>query len=57
VIDLYGDGLLSDAQYNPLMKRITMYEKKFSLKNRSEGKIKVVKADKGLTPVQLSEGG
>jgi len=57
VIDLYGDGLLSDAQYNPLMKRITMYEKKFSLKNRSEGKIKVVKADNGLTPVQVSEGG
>ena len=57
VIDLYGDGLLSEAHYNPLMKRIAMYEKKFSQKTRTEGKIKMVNADKGLMPVQVSEGG
>ena len=30
VIDLYGDSLLSETHYNPLMKRIGMYEEKFA---------------------------
>ena len=32
VIDLYGDGLLSEAHYNPLMERIGLYYTKFSIK-------------------------
>ena len=31
VINLYGDSLLSETHYNPLMKRIGMYEQKFAV--------------------------
>ncbi len=48
VINLYGDGLLSEAQYDPLMKRITMYHEKFSVVSLPGGNLKIMNTDKGL---------
>lgn len=41
VVNLYSDGLLSEAQFNPLIKRIEFYCEKFSGKSRSKEKDKV----------------
>jgi hypothetical protein len=56
VIDLYGDGLLPEVHYTPLMKRIELYYKKFTIKSLSPGNGSLVIIDKGnkSLPVQPS---
>ena len=49
VINLYGDGLLSETHYNPLMKRIGLYYEKFSAKTIIKGKEKIVIAGNEIT--------
>jgi len=49
VINLYGDGLLSEAHYNPLMKRIGFYYEKFSAKTQTKGKEKIMIAGNEIT--------
>jgi len=45
VVDLYSDGLLSESQFNPLMKRIDLYCRKFSGKPQPKGKKNVARLD------------
>ena len=56
MIDLYGDGLLCEAHYNPLMKRIGLYCEKFSIKTTPAVKENIVNVGKGIIPIQFLEG-
>lgn len=53
VIDMYGDGLLPEMHYNPLMKRIELYFKKFTTKSMSPENGSLVIIDRGNKPVQV----
>jgi hypothetical protein len=48
VVDLYGDGHLPDVHYNPLIKRIELHLKKFTVKTFS--------SNKGLLVILEKEG-
>lgn len=52
IVDMYSNGLLSEAQYTPLMKRIDLYQEKFSGKTIKKGKEKIISINQGNKTTQ-----